>query len=482
MDKKMPYDDINNIYDKLNNQNMRERQCINPSIENQSIRIATSIVNKNWNSTMNYQIKIADIKSEIKSYIMNNGNSAKQSKTLNKDIVKQVKTGPKNIVLQAKKKKTEKLDVFYENLNYLSLAYEIIIEKKKKLNEQNFISFVEFLDEIKSRIKDEYTNNFDLKLEIEFEINSKDKDNISAIYTFYLPNTNKKEKKLKFKEYNVLKYKTNSETQAFQYLIQEINDEKYSKRTETSLIETEFSLNNQANSNTISSKLMNDSLPVDLNISQNDECDKIKIIKFLKIIGEHEEKKNNYSAEFIKELCNGYFVSAGTDSKIIVYNENFQIYEEIITIKEWTYSICERLISKQNNGIQFLGCSNKEVFLAEIKEGKFINYLKYKLPETTCTNCVEMKDNDYVIVGPKGGHYYTNLFKQGRHKIQNHVITDKTYRGAIKIGKDIVALTSNSLDAKGEDSLIIYDCSKETKKEKDKKNKKNKVEKKITTK
>ena len=114
----------------------------------------------------------------------------------------------------------------------------------------------------------------------------------------------------------------------------------------------------------------------------------------------------------------------------------------------------------------------QKYFLEEItNEGKIIKCQNFKLPETTCKNCVEMKGNDYVIVGLRGGHYYTNLFNQGKLKAQTHVITDKTYTGAIKIGKDLVALTSNSVDVHGEDSLIIYDYTKETKKEKDKKNK-----------
>ena len=490
MDKKMPYDDINNNNDKLNKQNIQERQNINPSIESQSS--ANPMVNKNWSITMNYQINSVDIKSDIKSEnksdIMNKNNSIKQSKTIYKDV-ELVMTEPKSIVLRVKKKETEKLDVFYENLNCLdnkknplSLTYEHIIEIKQKLSEQkektdeqkqkliqNFISFVEFLNEIKSRIKDEHTNNFDLKLEIEFEKNSKDKDNISAIYIFYLPNTNKKEEKLKFKENNILKYKTNSETQAFQYLIEEINDEKYAKRTEIIPIETESS-NNQEKNNI---KLLDDTLSEDLGASENDQCDKIKVIKFLKIIGEHEGKKDKCSAEFIKELSNGFFLSAGTDSKIIVYNEDFHLHDEIITIKDWTYSICERLIFKKNNNeIKFLGCSNKEIFLAEItNEKKFTKCQIYEVPETTCTNCVEMKSNDFIIVGLNGGYYCTDLFKQGKTKPQTDVITDKTYRGAIKIGKDLVALTSNSVAVNGEDSLIIYECPKETKEEKDKKNK-----------
>ena len=554
-DKKMPYDDTKSIDDKSNKQNMRENQYINPSIENQSSRIATSIVSKNGSITMNYQTKSVGIKSNT----INNDNSM-ESKTKYKDIVGLVMNIQKKFILQVKVKKKEKPDVSYEDLSYednknntLYLTYKSMYDIKNEFcnnlkdkiseQEQIFISYIQFLDEIKSRIQDEYTNNFNFKLEIEF-----DKDNISAVYTFYYPNTNGKEEKLKFKEDDFLKYKTNSMTQAFQYLIEEINDEEYTIRTETSIKDSK-TINSQTNNNNNTSKNENNlsvtvspNQSVSINASKNENNlsvtvspnqsvslnalknennlsttvslnqsastnasnlsktnfsnnsqsisqdynifpNKIQVIEFVKILGSHEEKKNICSSEYIKELSNGFFVSAGTDSKIIVYNKNFEIHEEIITIKEWTYSICERLISKKEGIVQFIGCSNKELFLTEInlKDERCIKAQKYELPETTSTNCIEMRANDYVIVGLNGAHFYTNLFEQGKHKVQNHVITDKTYRGVIKIGKDLAVMTSNSVSVNGEDSLIFYDCSeitKETKEGKDSKNKKNKSEKK----
>jgi hypothetical protein len=243
------------------------------------------------------------------------------------------------------------------------------------------------------------------------------------------------------------------------------NDNNMSK---TALPNQNQSLNTSKNDNNMSkTALPNQSLSQDIYKIP----DKKKVIEFVKIIGSHEEKRNICSSEYIKELRNGFFVSAGTDSKLIVYNRDFSIHEEIITIKEWTYSICERIISKKKGLVQFIGCSNKELFLTEIdsQDEKCIKAQKYELPETTSNNCVEMRGNDYVIVGLNGGHFYTNLFEQGKHKVQNHVITDKTFKGVIKIGKDLAVMTSNSVSVNGEDSLIVYDCSgitKDTKEEK----------------
>ena len=71
-----------------------------------------------------------------------------------------------------------------------------------------------------------------------------------------------------------------------------------------------------------------------------------------------------------------------------------------------------------------------------------------------------MKENHFAMVGLNGGYYYTNLFNTKNIKVDNHIITNKTYRGAIKVGKDLLALTSNSVAVNGADTLVFYDLSK----------------------
>ena len=188
------------------------------------------------------------------------------------------------------------------------------------------------------------------------------------------------------------------------------------------------------------------------------------VLEFRKIVGTHKEKKNICIPDFILELSNGFCLSSGTDYKIYIYdNQTFQQLDEINTIKERAYFVCERKSVPEKTKIQYVCCSNKEIYLTEIEfkpNERLRKAQKYELAETTCTNCVEMKENHYAMVGLNGGYYYTNLFNKNNIKVDNHIITNKTYRGAIKIGEDLLALTSNSVAVNGEDTLVFYDLSK----------------------
>ena len=252
-------------------------------------------------------------------------------------------------------------------------------------------------------------------------------------------------------------------------------------------------------------------------LTEENRSDKIKVIEFRCIIGTHKEEKNICTARFIKELSDGTFLSAGTDCKIFIYNKNFKKIEEIDINNEETeenknkkmkeekkrkkkkegteekertkrsemadsleemenivwkekkdhiYFICEKndFEEKANNKIQLLVCLNETIILIEINyDDKTRNYhlvkLFYEPPGKACTNCVQMKNNEYVIPGLDGIYHCFNFFKNENNK-SNEKIIDKAYRGAIKISDNLIALTSNSVDKGGEDSLIFYDSSK----------------------
>ena len=201
------------------------------------------------------------------------------------------------------------------------------------------------------------------------------------------------------------------------------------------------------------------------------KADKMSIIEFVKIVGKHEEKKKICSSQFIKEFSNGRFISGGTDNKLIIYDTNGEIDKdigEINTINEWTYNVTERMNydKRTEDVIQFICCSNKELYLvdANFKGKKSIVAQKYELPNSTCINCLEMKDNAFTLVGLEMSSYFPDLFLNDNQKVDSYVITEKTYRNAIKINDHVVALTSNKVAVGGEDSLIFYDERKKNQK------------------
>ena len=200
--------------------------------------------------------------------------------------------------------------------------------------------------------------------------------------------------------------------------------------------------------------------------NQNSEQNnKYRIITFNNIIGRHIEDRNICTAEFIKELSD-YLVSGGTDKTINIYDKynDFKKRLTINQIKDWTYSINERKIN--NNTFQLIASSNKDLYIIELKydeENDHLsppNLLKYEFPNMTNVSCIEMANGNYATVGLYSSYYFYNLFNRNSERV-NHVpiINNKTYRPAIKIRDNILALASNKVAVNGEDKLFFFNSN-----------------------
>ena len=110
--------------------------------------------------------------------------------------------------------------------------------------------------------------------------------------------------------------------------------------------------------------------------------------------------------------------------------------------------------------IQLYGCANKELYFITI-EKKSLNYniQPYELQNKSMTNCLEMKDNNFIVIGLNGSSYYFDLLKNDSKPKENK-ITNKTYRGICKISENIVGLSSNEILPNGENSFIFYNINK----------------------
>ena len=386
-------------------------------------------------------------------------------------------------------KRGEKPFIIFDEINYGESQIKVEEEQLYKMKHffesinindinvapatKNYLKYLEFIEEIKELIQEEFDSNYNLKIKLVFKKHNKIENssnkgiifNISCEYIFYPPNN--KIKEISFKEENILVNKTNSPSQGFNFLILEINNdiyknieylEKWEYYGEQSTFSDSFN-----NSNRIQNEILDNSESLTRRNISNRIMDN-KIIEFIKIIGDHKDKENliHYTAEFIKELSNGYFISGGTDSKLKIFTYRFEPESkigEIKEIKDWTYNICEKsdYKNKSNNNVQIISCSNKDLFLIEIdfKEGK-LRPQRYELPEMTCNNCIEMKENQNIIIGLNKSYFFDNIFHQQKTKIRNHQIINKTYRGCVPINDHIVALCSNKFATNGEDKLIIY--------------------------
>ena len=480
---------INGPIEKLNKQN-------NVSVSNQSINYSTQ-VKTNINSisstltNKNENIVIKEENKEDNTIDNHNKNIIHQLLTKSQIkihtnqrgkepyiIVDEISYGEHNISLAYNKFKVIK-DYFKDNTN-----------SKNDLI-KNFNLFIQFLEKFKKEIKEYFIYDYKLTIKMKFlkikenNINKNNIYNISVVYIFVPPDS--RNEKLSYKDENILINKNNTYSQGFQYFINGINDVnfkniKYIEKNENENdVETQNFSNSNPNDISIVKKKKKNEITLVINKNStlmeketvDKNANKMEIIKLIKIMGKHGKQNCFCTAEFIKELSNGKFISGGTDCSLKIYDENFaeesENIKEIDNIKEWTYTICERTntLVKNDKIVNLISCSNKEMYLIEISfdsDEKYIKPQKYELPENTCTNCIEMKNNNYVLIGLNGSCYFVDLFNKVNKKVTKFQIVNKTYRGAIRIKDNIIALTSNSVAINGEDALIFYNHDKKTKK------------------
>ena len=387
--------------------------------------------------------------------------------------------------------------IIYDDINYGNSKIKINekfpqIKKYFKGNKtenilfKNFHKFIKFLKEFKNRLKDEFKLNYNLRIDLNFEKEGNDNIdktyNIKCIYKFYNPDP-KENDKISFVDENILFDGNNSNLQGFPYLINEINNESYEK---IPYIEIENHNTNQNisrinenvdNNNNIKEKSINEDRTAHSNLIQNEAnknidyyfkpSDETKIIEFRNVIGIHKDGRHIHTADYTKELSNGWFLSFGTDNIIKFYQEDFKQNESFKEIRDndYIYNIIERLnfLRKNKDNIQIIGCNN-QIGLFELDFEKLsLNTKNYDLSDITSVNCIEMKNNNFAIIGNNSSEYFVDLFKEKKEKEKTQhtpIILNKGYRGAIKISYNIIAITSNKVLINGEDSIIFYNVEK----------------------
>ena len=496
---------------KLFNTDVKAKESNNNFSNNKLIRVNDNDIKKVQN-VQNNNLDINTKSTKIQSTQKKNGKNEKIIKGISSDatipeIVSlkdlENKILIENMLIKSEikfhtNKKGNSPFILYDEINVgkykiksIAKFEELKNHSNKELEKDNalytkFKQFIEFLNEIETRLENEFELEYYLiiKLEIElYNINDlNNQDNLYCKYIAYLPDS---KNEISFKEDNILTYKTYSLSQGFEYLISEINDENYKNVKYIEHIKKDLKVDNQntflstTNNTNNNYENPNDKIEEDdtvFRFNQKETEDKnlnLKIIEFEEIIGNHKGCKNNYTCEFIKELKSGYFISGGTDKSIKIYTKEFkefdlndQLSELNNGIKDWTYSICERTQSNEKlDTIEFITCSNKELILITYDFIKKLSQIqKYELPNMTCVNCIEMKPYHFAIFGLDGGLFFPDLFKdENQGEVPHYIISQKTFRGGIRIKDNIVALTSNKVVLHGEDILIFYNSEKRNK-------------------
>ena len=370
-------------------------------------------------------------KNEIIS--INEGQNNKTQEDKNSDNQKQIKLEYVNIddymdwvkeILNKSsieiKTNKEKKEIEYKRISYGD--NNSIIQKEEfskllnKLDEKNGLKI--FFKEVENKIKTEFNHNFSLKFDI--ELKNEGKNNIEATYIFYDPK-NEKDKLSFYKDENILINGTESNLQGFNFMINEINQEKY--------------------------KDLEYPEKKDLNLSKKANDD--QIIEIIDII----ENKNGDNG-FIKEINKEYFIYVRSDNIIILIDvqfnqvmkindyENNKILNVIEFFREKENIPENKETSKENEKLK------KSKKTDELKIAVFCNNYFFITKINLKEEKTETKKYDINKI-----FWFSSLeFKKNTEFIKNQ-ISSKKYFNSIRINENIIALSSNSNVPGGSDVI-----------------------------
>ena len=334
---------------------------------------------------------------------------------------------------------------------------DIDIDAEKLKNNVN--KYIDFLLEIKGKIKESFNNKFNLIVKIKtqntsYSLNSNGTYNIDCYYIFYSPNgTNKSS----FKDDNILVNGINGKYQGFYYFINEINDDCYNKNTFNNNLDIYNFINKIDKLEDESKRKVDEENKKENPLSLTDigKLSGVTEIKVLEI--KKKLDKNLDSADFVEQFNNGFFLTGGEESKTLcIYNEN---YINIKQINLPNYPINAREIKDSDE--EYLKIviffRKKEIMLISLNKIDFT----YKI-ETYDTNSYiffVLSNNNYIYSDERGTFLSTNLFENNSIN-EEEKISKYSFKHGIEIDKNLILLISNNIVPEGKDKLIIYDKRK----------------------
>ena len=373
----------------------------------------------------------------------------------------------------------DKITIGKKNINITNIFLKM---KKQRISDANFSKFWEFLEKFKEKLKNEFKNNYCLRIKLLFQneneksnlLFDKKEYNISCKYYFYSPIDNSE---ITFKTENILNNNP-TESEGFIYFMEEINNDNYKDEiyeyNEKDYINSDFN-SKKENSKLLTSKQKDDNISyyvLNNTLKNNDVindinnksstlmCTKIEIdntaskeeiISFIKVINQHRK-----STKYCGQLSNGFFVSYGGENSIYIYDKNYELKVEIKNLDEAVYDVHEKK-SKKSNSIELMASCNRNLNLITLNKSNFqYNVKQYQIPDIICLYCCEINGNNYIVSGESIVVGFKDLFDTKKFS-KPHKFIKKTYRSGININNKRAALTSNSLVKNGEDCLLIID-------------------------
>ena len=201
----------------------------------------------------------------------------------------------------------------------------------------------------------------------------------------------------------------------------------------------------EANTEMLNKNLMN------IDLKMFTKSDKFQVTEPYKSI----EKKGKTEAffNFSKKLSKGHYITGLNSEKITLYNA---FYEEklVITIFDKLRNVYELEHNNNPDIINLIACCKNQLveICINIRNYSFKHYTISKGKNINYSSCYKINNNDYFIIGEKGGF---TLNRKNPKKTEKKFCGN--YTGGIKINKNVYGFTSNKLIPQGDDRLIIYD-------------------------
>ena len=320
----------------------------------------------------------------------------------------------------------------------------------------NVNKLIDFLLEIKDKIKESFNNKFNLIIKIKilntsYSLNSNGAYNIDCYYIFYSPNG---ANKFSFKDDNILVNGINGKCQGFYYFINEINDDCYNKISFISNLDINDYINKIDKLDDESKQKLEEKNNKENPLSLTDigKLSGVTEIKVLEIKNKLDKILN--SVDFLEQLSNGFFLAGGEESKnVCIINENYKIIKQI-NLTNFPISVKEIKNSEEEYLKIVIFFRKKEITLISLN--KFGFTYKTEIYDTNSYILLILSNNDYFYSNEKGTFLSTNLFENnginGEEKISKY-----SYKHGIEIDKNLILLISNNALPEGKDKLVMYD-------------------------
>ena len=245
--------------------------------------------------------------------------------------------------------------------------------------------------------------------------------------------------------------------------LNENNDEANIQEEESNIINEEINIEFQATSESLKKAEIDETqkniyknrkqLIIKDNENQKDDLLFNKyydLLYFSEKIGTHKSP-----AEAIFETNNGYFVSYG-EKNLLIYNSEYQKVMEKSHKKSSITCVSEVKIDTSTDKVHLLVSSENQLNEISININNLEDRTKrYDCEEFHSSKYLELKKDTHLVYGGKGLLIVNDLFSKIITTKVN-TINNNTYKGAIKMSKNIFAVSSNEILKDGKNILHIY--------------------------